>query len=144
VGLQLAARPRVERVWSDRALRLKLLAFGLLVGGDLVWPLLPPLNQDTWPDALTIFGIWSAVAVLAWFSPLIGALLLFLGALLLAAFWIMIVSILGFAAALGEKEAHVGGAWAFWTFVWWIVLPMVSARLLVAAHWARRGRERLS
>jgi hypothetical protein len=109
VGTQLAARPHIEKVRSDRALRLKLLAFVLLVGGALAWLLLPPLNQDTWPDALTIFGIWSAVAVLAWFSPLIGAVLLFVGALLLAAFWIMIVSILGFAAALGEKEAHVGG-----------------------------------
>jgi hypothetical protein len=69
---QLAAASYVESVRSDRALRLKLVAFGLLVVGDFAWFLLPPLNQDTWPDVLTIFGIWSAVAVLAWFSPLIG------------------------------------------------------------------------
>jgi hypothetical protein len=140
VGLQLAARPHVEKVRSDLGLRLKLLAFGLLVVGDLAWLLLPPLNQDTWPDVLTVFGIWSAVAVLAWFSPLIGALLLFVGALLLATFWIAIFWILGLAASLGEKEAHVG-AWAFWTLVWWVVLPMVAARLLVSVHRARRGLE---
>jgi hypothetical protein len=140
VGLQLAARPHVEKVWSDHALRLELLAFGLLIVGDLAWLLLPPLNQGTWPDALTTFGIWSAVAVLAWFSPLIGALLLFVGALLLAIFWIAMVWILGLAASLGEKEAHVG-AWAFWTLVWWVVLPMVAARLLVSVHRAHRGLE---
>lgn len=137
---QLAAASYVESVRSDRALRLKLVAFGLLVVGDFAWFLLPPLNQDTWPDVLTIFGIWSAVAVLAWFSPLIGALLLFLGALSLAMFWIAIFWIVGLAASLGEKEAHAG-AWAFWTLIWWVVLPMVAARLLIASQWARRELE---
>jgi hypothetical protein len=138
MGASLAASPQVEKVWSDRALQLKLLAFGLLVVGDLAWLLLPPLDQDTWSDVLIVIAIWSAIAVIAWFSPLIGALLLFVGALSFGALsWIAIFWLVGLAAALGEKQAHAG-AWAFWTFVWWVALPMVAARLLVGSHQARR------
>jgi hypothetical protein len=133
MGLQLAAGLHIEKVWSDRALQLKLVAFGLLVVGDLAWLVLPPLNQDTWSDVLIVIEVWSAIAVIAWFSPLIGALLLFVGALFLAVFWIGIFLVAGLVAALGEKHGHLG-AWTFWTFVWWVVLPMVAGRLLVAAH----------
>lgn len=76
----MAASPQVEKVWGDRALQLKLLACGLLIVGDLAWLLLPPLDQATWSRVLIVIAIWSAIAVIAWFSPLIGALLLFLGA----------------------------------------------------------------
>jgi hypothetical protein len=78
--------------------------------------------------------------VLAWFSPPIGALLLCVGALFLATVWLAIFWILGFAASVGAKEGHLG-AWAFWTLIWWAVLPIFAARLLIASQWARRELE---
>jgi predicted tellurium resistance membrane protein TerC len=130
----LAASPQVEKVWSDRALQLKLLAFGLLVVGDLAWLLVPPLDQDT----VIVIAIWSAIAVIAWFSPLIGALMFFLGALLLAVLWLGIFVLVSLYVEVAEKPPSHVGAWAVWTFVWWVALPMVAARLLVGSHQARR------
>jgi hypothetical protein len=135
--------PRVcpsRKSGATRALQLKLLAFGLLVVGDLAWLLLPPLEQDPWSEVLIVIAVWSAIVAIAWLSPPIGALLLFVGALFLGLWWAGTFLIVGFVAALGEDVGNFG-AWAFWTFVWWVVLPMVAARLLVAAHRARRELE---
>jgi len=141
MGPQLAVGPHIENVRSDRALQLKLLASGLPAVGGLARFLRPPLNADAWSDALTIFGIWSAIAVLAWLSALLGALLLLVGAALggFAAFTAL------FALAISDidkKHPHNPAA-LFWLFLlWWAGLPIVSALLLVAAHRTRPTPDR--
>jgi hypothetical protein len=134
MAFQLAAGPQIEKVWSDRALRLKLFALGLLVVGDLAW--LPFLGgkvwSTVWADDLPLIAIWSAIAVLAWFSPLIAALFLFAGGVLWATLWLGLVALL-----------FLEGWAALWTFVWWAALPIAAARFLVAAHRTRRELEQV-
>jgi hypothetical protein len=125
---------------SDAAARtLMLLAVAPLAVGALGWLVLAATTDEPWSEALIEAGVWSAVAVLAWFLPLMGAMLLVLGAAV-GFFLALLVSFAASLMALGDKHSDAG-RW-FWIYLgWWFVLPLVSAYLLGEARRERTGGE---
>jgi NADH:ubiquinone oxidoreductase subunit 6 (subunit J) len=80
-------------------------------------------------------GLWGAVAVIAWVWPLLGALLLIVGAVFGALLAIVVALVVGF-----EKDS--GPSWFLPLFAWWAVLPVASALLSVSVYRQRRGDDR--
>jgi hypothetical protein len=119
--------------------RLKLLAVAPLVVGVVGWLVLSSTTDEPWSEALIEVGVWSAVALLAWFWPLAGAILLVVGAAF-GFFLALLVTLVEGLMALGQKHSDAG-RW-FWLYVgWWCVLPLVSAFLFLEARRDRTGRE---
>jgi NADH:ubiquinone oxidoreductase subunit 6 (subunit J) len=80
-------------------------------------------------------GLWGAVAVIAWVWPLLGALLLIVGAVFGALLAIVVALVVGF-----EKDSRP--SWFLPLFAWWAVLPVASALLSVSVYRQRRGDDR--
>jgi hypothetical protein len=59
-----------------------LLALAPLAVGAIGWLVIPATTDEPWSEALTAAGIWVAVAVLARLWPLVGVVLLVVGAAL--------------------------------------------------------------
>jgi hypothetical protein len=119
---------------------LKLIALAPLVVGALAWIVLADTTDEPWSEALEFAGVWAAVAFVAWCSPILGALLLVVGAVL-GALFALIMFFVESLLALGNPHSKVG-PWLFWLlFGWWAVLPLVAAVLFVAIHGKRTGRD---
>ena len=116
-----------------------LLAVAPLAVGALGWLVLAATTDEPWSDALIEAGVWTAVAVLGWFWPIAGAVLLVVA----AAFGFFLALLVTFAEslmALGHKHSDVA-AW-FWIYLgWWFVLPLLSAFLFLEARRERTGRD---
>jgi hypothetical protein len=127
---ELPAGPVAEKARSAAA--SKVVAVALLAVGALGWLVLAATTNEPWSEALIEAGVWSAVAVLAWFWPLVGAILLVVGAAL-GFFLALLVTLVEGLMALGQKHSDAG-RW-FWLYVgWWSLLPAVSAFLFLEAR----------
>jgi hypothetical protein len=132
-----ALRLRAVKAPSSPGSGLRLLALAPLAVGALGWLVLAATTDEGWSEALIEAGVWTAVGVLAWFWPLVGAFLLVVGAAF-GLFLALLVSFVATLMALDKKHSDVG-KW-FWIYLgWWFVLPLVSAFLFTEARRERIG-----
>jgi hypothetical protein len=108
--------------------RLKLAAAAVLAVGGIGWVVFSTSSDDSWSVGLVVAGFWAAAALIGWYVPRVGAIMLVAAA--------GVGFILALAIAFTQELTQLGykhpesAAPVFWTyFGWWVALPLAAALL---------------